>query len=81
MLLPPRNRIAKSLLRFANRHRDGDCKTTLPGTAKGAVANDLRGHLHIGVRQNDDVILRSALALRAFSVVLRHAHIRTSQPE
>ncbi len=41
----------------------------MPGTAKGAVADDLRGHLHVGVRQNDDVILRSALALRALAVL------------
>ncbi len=45
------NRIAKSFLRFANGDRDGNGKATLPGAAKRAVADDLRGHAHVGVRQ------------------------------
>ena len=63
------NRIAKSLLRFADRHRDGNRQAALSGAAKGAVADDLRGHLHVGVGQNDDVVLRAALALRALPVL------------
>ena len=62
------NRIAESLLRFADRHRDGNRQASLPGAAERAVADDLRGHLHVGIRQNDDVILRAALALGALAL-------------
>ena len=60
--------IAEGFLRFADRDRDGDGEAALAGASEGAVADDLRGHGHVGVGKNDDVILRSALALRAFAV-------------
>ena len=62
------DRIAKSLLRFADGDRDRDGEAALPGATEGAVADDLRGHRHVGVGKNDDVILGAALALRALAV-------------
>ena len=62
-----RDAIAKGFLRFANRNRDGNSKAALAGAAKGAVADDLRGEFHVRIGQNDDVILRTALALHAFA--------------
>ena len=62
------DRIAKSLLRFADGDCDGDGKTALSGATEGAVADDLRGHRHVGVGENDDVILGSALALAALAL-------------
>ncbi len=60
--------VAKSFLRFADGYRDRDCETTLAGAAEGAVADDLGCHLHVGVGENDYVILGAALALSALSV-------------
>ena len=60
--------IAESLLRFADGDGHGDRQAALARAAERAVADDLRRHLHIGIRQNDDVILRAALALRALAV-------------
>jgi hypothetical protein len=55
--------VAERLLRFADGDGDGDGEATLAGASEGAVADDLRGHRHVGVGKNDDVILGSALAL------------------
>ena len=38
-----------------------------PSAAKRAVADDLRGQFHVRIGQNDDVILRAALALHALA--------------
>src|ERR1700688_2967226 len=60
--------VAESLLRFADGDGDGDGEAALAGASEGAVADDLRGHGHVGVGENDDMILGSALALRALAV-------------
>src|SRR6202049_501843 len=62
------DRVAECLLRFADRDRDRDRKAALSRTPKGTVADDLRSHWHVGVGENDDVILGSALTLRAFAI-------------
>ena len=67
MLMPRRDRIAKSFLRFAHRDRDGNRQASLPGATKRAVADDLRGQFHVRVRQHDHVIFRAALALHALA--------------
>src|ERR1039458_9526859 len=59
------NGIAESSLGFADGDGDRDSEATLAGASEGAVADDLRGHGHVGVRKNDDVILGAALALAA----------------
>jgi hypothetical protein len=59
--------VAKSLLRFANSHRNRNREASLPGAAKGAVTDDLRGQVHVGIGQNNNVILRAALALHALT--------------
>src|SRR5712692_6954289 len=63
------NRVTKSFLCFTNRHCHGDGQAALPGAAEGAVADDLRGHLHVSVWQNNDMVLGAALALRSLSVL------------
>src|ERR1700732_2282363 len=62
------DRVAECLLRFADRDRDRDRKAALSRTAKGTVADDLCSHWHVGVGEYDDVILSSALTLRAFAI-------------
>src|SRR5579863_1826474 len=61
------DRVTKTFLRFADRDSDRDCEATLTGASKSAVADDLRGHGHVGVGEHDDVILGSALALAALA--------------
>ncbi len=63
------DRVAKSFLRFTDRDRDRDGETALSGASKGAVADDLRGHRHVGVGKNDDVVLGSALTLAALALL------------
>src|SRR5208337_27367 len=65
------DRVTKSFLRFTDRDRDRHRETTLSGTAEGAVTDDLRRHRHVGVGKNDDVVLRSALALAALALLAR----------
>ena len=60
--------VAKSLLRFADGDRDGDGEAALAGAAEGAVADDLRGHGHVGIGEHDNMIFGSALALGTFAV-------------
>src|SRR5580692_9762297 len=60
--------IAKSFLRLTNCDRDRHSEAALASASEGAVADDLRGHGHVGVGKNDDVILGSALALRTVAV-------------
>ena len=62
------DRVAEGLLRIAHRDRDRNGQAALARAAEGAVADDLRRHLHVGIRQDDDVVLRAALALHAFAV-------------
>src|SRR5215831_9445834 len=62
------NGAAKRLLCFANGYRDRDGQAALASASKGAVGDDLRRHLHVRVRQDDDVILRSTLALRPLTI-------------
>ena len=62
------DRVTEHFLCFAHGDRYRNRKTTLSGASESAVANDLRRHLHIGVRKNDHVILRAALALGALAV-------------
>src|SRR5256884_5378946 len=59
--------IAKRLLRFADRDRYGNGETALARAAESAVADDLRRQLHVGIGQDDDVILCAALALHALA--------------
>src|SRR5258708_6848692 len=47
--------IAESLLRFADGYCDGYGETALAGASEGAIADDLRGHRHVGVGENDDM--------------------------
>src|SRR3984957_3297125 len=60
--------VAKSFLRFADGdcHRDGEA--ALARASESAVADDLRGHGHVGVGEDDDVVFRAALALAAFAL-------------
>jgi len=58
----------KVFLRFADCYRDRDGEATLAGAAECTVTDDLRGHRHVRVGEDDDVILGPALALRAFAV-------------
>ena len=57
------DRIAKRFLGIAHGNRNGNCQAALAGAPERAIGDDLRGHLHIRVRKNDDVVLRSSLAL------------------
>ena len=43
------NGIAKGLLRFPNGHGDRYGETALAGATESAIADDLCGHLHIGI--------------------------------
>src|SRR5258707_9382854 len=52
---------------FADGDRHGNRQTTLPGAAKRAVADDLCCEFHVRIRQNDYMILCSALALHALA--------------
>src|SRR5437660_7326979 len=58
---------AKRLLRFADRDGYGTGETALARAAESAVADDLRRQLHVGIGQDDDVILCAALALHALA--------------
>ena len=62
-----RNGVAERFLRFANGDGNGNGEAALPCATKCAVADDLRRQIHVRIRQNDDVILRSALALHALA--------------
>ena len=62
-----RDGVAKGLLRFADGDRHGNGKTALPGTAKRAVADDLGCQVHVGVRQDNDMVLRATLTLHALA--------------
>ncbi len=62
------NRVAKCLLRVTDRDSYRHRQAALTRTTEGAVADDLRRHVHVGIRQNDDVILGAALALCTLSV-------------
>src|SRR6516162_7539407 len=42
-------------------------KATLPGAAERGITDDLAREVHVGVRQYDDVVLGTALALHALS--------------
>src|SRR6202158_2758943 len=53
-------------MRSADRHRDRNGETTLPGASESAVADDLGRHWHIRVGKYDDMVLRTALTLAAF---------------
>src|SRR5450432_550364 len=61
--------ITKRLLRLADHDRGRDRETALSRAAERAVADNLRGHLHVGVGQDDDVIFGSALALAALALL------------
>src|SRR6202158_1022111 len=52
-------------MRSADRHRDRNGETTLPGASESAVADDLGRHWHIGVGKYADLVLRTALTLAA----------------
>src|SRR6267143_3838490 len=62
-----RDGVTKSFLRFANRDGNGNREAALARAAEGAVADDLCSQLHIRVGQDDDVVLRAALALNALA--------------
>src|SRR6267142_859709 len=59
--------VAESFLRFANRDGNGNREAALARAAERAIADDLRGQFHVRVRQDDDVVLRTALALHALA--------------
>ncbi len=65
------DRVAKRFLRFAHRHRNRDGEATLSRASESAVGNNLCSHRHVGVRQDDDVILRAPLALGALAIRAR----------
>ena len=54
-------------MRFANGDGNGNREAALARATKCAVADDLRGKLHVRIGKDDDVILRAALALHAFA--------------
>ena len=54
-------------MRFADHDRYGNGETALARAAESAVADDLRRQLHVGIGQDDDVILCAALALHALA--------------
>ena len=62
------DRIAKCLLCLADSYRHGNSQASLTSASESAVANDLSSHAHVGIGKNDDVVLRAALALGAFTV-------------
>ena len=61
------NGVAKCLLRFADSDGDRHGQAALAGAAEGTVADDAGGGFEIGVGQDDDMVLRSTLALDAFA--------------
>ncbi len=58
---------------LVDRDRDGSSQAALPGASECGVGQNPGGHFHVGIRQNDDRILRAALALRALAVGRRAA--------
>ena len=62
------DRIAERPLCLADRHRDGDREAALARASEGAVGDDLRGQFHIGIGEDDDMVLGAALALHSFAV-------------
>ncbi len=52
---------------LAYRDDQGGCQAALPGVAEDAVGDDLGSHLQVGVRQDDQGILRPALCLDALA--------------
>ena len=60
--------VPEPVVRFAHRDGDGDGEAALAGASEGAVADDARGHVDVGVRQDDDVVLGAGLALHALAV-------------
>src|ERR1022692_1401744 len=65
------NEVTESLLRFSDGYGDRNGEATLAGASERAVADDLRSHGHVGVGENDDVILGSALALATLPLLAR----------
>ena len=65
------NGIPKRALRLIDDDGDRNGQATLSSATESAVGNDLSGHAHIRVGQDDDVILRSPLALCSLAVCPR----------
>ena len=59
--------VAEILLRFANRDGNGNRQAALARAAKRTVADNLGRQLHVRIGENNDVILRTALALHALA--------------
>ena len=73
-LRPPRRwRLVKGSARLADGDGQRSRQAALPGAAEGAVGQDARGHLQVGVRQDHDRVLGAALALGALAVGRRPA--------
>src|SRR6266404_4849050 len=59
--------ITESFLRLANRDGDRNGEASLARASERAVADDLRRQLHVGIGENNHVILGAALALHALA--------------
>src|SRR5262249_53947134 len=62
-----RDRVTEPTVRAVHRDGDGNRQATLTPAAECSVRDDLGRHFLIRVRHNDDMILRSSLALNAFA--------------
>src|SRR5262249_1227292 len=67
------DRIRKHPAGITDGDRDRRCKAALSGATEGGVCDDLRGHIHLRVREDDHRVLCSTLRLRALSVRRRLA--------
>src|SRR6266700_3402160 len=59
--------VAEIFLRFANGDGNGNRQAALARAAKRTVTDNLGRQLHVRIRENNDVILRTALALHALA--------------
>jgi hypothetical protein len=58
---------------FINGDEDRRCQAALSRAAERRVRDDLCGHVHVGVGQDDDGVLRSPLTLHPLAVCRRTA--------
>src|SRR6266851_493580 len=60
--------LTECLLRFTHGDRHRNSQATLSSTAECTVTDDLGCHVHVCVRQDDDVVLGATLALHALAM-------------